>query len=292
MKIMLKNGAYGLLITIMMMSVALTGCGGNSQKDLTAQEILTNAVTATEKTSSYQVIYDMVLDMEIIGGEQAMKMNMDGTGTGAMDVANKKTQMMLDINAEVPGTGTSQMSMKMSMAMYMVDGWVYTQTNIPMSGEQWTKTKIEGNELSQDQLQQLIEMAKTTTQSTLTGTEKVNGIDCYVLKIIPSLEDLWNWVMSQQGNALTDGIDFNQSDLSKLFKSFELNYWIAKSNFNVVKASANMNMDVTPDTVGASSDEFDRMTMLVGMNMTFSDYNKTVDIQLPAEAANAEEVSQ
>jgi hypothetical protein len=288
MKMMLRKGIYGFLGIILTISIVLTGCAGT---DLTAEEILSNTVTAMGKIETYQVAYDMVLDMEIVGGDEAMKMSMDGTGTGAMDIPKEKMQMNMDINAEIPGSGTSQMSMKMAMGMYMVDGWLYTQMNIPMAEEQWNKTKVEGNEVSQNQLAQLVQMLKTTTQTTLTGTEKVSGTDCYVLKITPNLEDLFNWLMSQSG-ALNEGFDFSQFDISKLIKNFELKYWIAKSNFNIAKASADMSMDVTPDTVGASSEDFERMTMVVSMSMTFSQYNQPVDIQLPAEAANAVEVSQ
>jgi hypothetical protein len=289
MKTTLRKGFYVLLSALVMTSVILTGCGG---KDLSAEEILSNTVTAMGQIETYQIAYDMVLDMEIVGGDEAMKMSLDGTGTGAMDVPNEKMQMNMDINAEIPGSGNSQMSMRMSMGMYMIDGWLYTQMNIPVAGEQWNKTKVEGNEVSQDQLAQLVQLLKTTTQSTLTGTEKVSGTDCYVLEITPDLQDLWNWLMSQQSSALTEGLDLSQFDLSKLIKNFELKYWIAKTNFNIIKSLAEVNMDVTPETVGESTEEFERMTMLVSMSLTFSQYNQPVHIQLPAEAANAEEVSQ
>jgi hypothetical protein len=221
-----------------------------------------------------------------------MKMAMDGTGTGAMDVINKKMQMALDVDAEISGTGTSQIKMTMTMEMYMVDGWLYTKMTIPMSGVQWTKTKVEGNEISQDQLAQLLQLMKSTIQITLTGTEKVNGVDCYVLQITPNMIELWQWMMSQQGSNLAGDIDLSQFDISKLIKSYELKYWISKTNFNLIKAKADMSMDVDPAALGASVDDFERMTMLIDLDMIFSDYNKAVDIQLPADAVNAKETSQ
>jgi hypothetical protein len=163
---------------------------------------------------------------------------------------------------------------------------------IPMSGEQWTKTKVEGNEISQDQLAQLLQLMKSTIQTTLTGTEKVNGIDCYVLQISPNMTELWQWMMSQQGSNLAGDVDLSQFDISKLIKSYELKYWISKTDFNLIKAKADMNMDIDPAAVGASVDDFESMTMLIDLDMTFSDYNKVVDIQLPADAVNAEETSQ
>jgi hypothetical protein len=272
----------------MLTSLVVTGCGSN---DLTVQEILTNTQSAVSDIDSYKIAYDMVLDMEIVGGEQAMKMSMDGTGIGSMDVPSKKMQMSLDVDAEIPGTGTTQMKVSMTMDMYMVNGWLYTKMTIPTAGEQWTKANVTGNEISQDQLAQLHQMLKTTAQSSLTGTEKVNGVNCYVLELTPSIEELWNWMMSQQGGSLTEGIDFSEYDISKLIKSYELKYWISKSDYHVIKAYADINMDMEPGTLGASLEDFDRMTMLINMNMTFSDYNVPVNIELPADAAGAEEVS-
>ncbi len=289
MKLLLNKTVHIVFSILLITIVLLTGCGG---KDLTIEEILTNTKAAMEKIDSYKIAYDMVLDMEIVGGEQAMKIAMDGTGAGAMDIINKKMQMALDLNAEIPGAGTSQVKMTLTMEMFMVDGWLYTKMTIPMSGVQWTKTKVEGNEISQDQVAQLIQLMKSTVQTTLTGTEKVNGIDCYVLQISPNMTELWQWMMSQQGSNLAGEVDLSQFDISKLIKSYELKYWISKTDFNLIKAKANMNMYVDPTAVGASADDFERMTMLIDLEMTFSDYNKAVNIQLPADAVNAEETSQ
>ena len=289
MKLFLNKTMHIVFSILLVTTVLLTGCGG---KDLTTEEILNNTKAAMEKINSYKIAYDMVLNMEIVGGEQAMKMAMDGTGTGAMDVINKKMQMALDVDAEISGTGTSQIKMTMTMEMYMVDGWLYTKMTIPMSGVQWTKTKVEGNETSQDQLAQLLQLMKSTIQITLTGTEKVNGVDCYVLQITPNMTELWQWMMSQQGSNLAGDIDLSQFDISKLIKSYELKYWISKTNFNLIKAKADMSMDVDPAALGASVDDFERMTMLIDLDMIFSDYNKAVDIQLPADAVNAKETSQ
>ena len=284
-----KRFIAGFTFIILALLILAAGC---QSKSLSTQEILSNTTSAMEKIDSYKIAYDMVLDMEIVGGEQAMKIAMDGTGTGAMDVINKKMQMALDLNAEIPGAGTSQVKMTMTMEMYMVDGWMYTKMTIPMAGEQWTKTKVEGNEISQDQLAQLLQLMKSTIQTTLTGTEKVNGIDCYVLQITPNMTELWQWMMSQQGSNLAGNVDLSQFDISKLIKSYELKYWISKTNFNLIKAKADMSMDVDPAALGASVDDFERMTMLIDLDMIFSDYNKAVDIQLPADAVNAKETSQ
>jgi hypothetical protein len=287
MRRIVKKSLYIFIGLILSLSLILSGC---ESKEPTAQELLTNTVIAMQKVSSYTLDYDMAMDMEVTGGENAMKMTMGGVGTGAMDVSNHKMQMTMDMDVEIPGTGTSQMSMKMSMETYLFEGWQYTKMNIPGTGVQWTKMR-NPDEISQDQMAQLLVLMESATETTLQGTEKVNGIDCYVLEVVPDMTALWQWLMSQQGSDLTGDIDLNQFDMSKIIKSFGLKYWIAKSNYQIIKAEAEMTMDMDAETVGTSAEDFESMAMLINMSMTFSDYNKLVDIQLPEEALGAEEVS-
>ena len=287
MRRIVKKSLYIFIGLILSLSLILSGC---ESKEPTAQELLTNTVIAMQKVSSYTLDYDMAMDMEVTGGEDAMKMTMGGIGTGAMDVRNHKMQMTMDMDVEIPGAGTSQMTMTMSMEMYLVEGWLYTKMTIPGAGVQWTKMR-NPDEISQDQMAQLLVLMESATETTLQGTEKVNGIDCYVLEVVPDMTALWQWLMSQQGSDLTGDIDLNQFDMSKIIKSFGLKYWIAKSNYQIIKAEAEMTMDMDAETVGTSAEDFESMTMQMSFGMTFSDYNKTVNIQLPEEALGAEEVS-
>jgi hypothetical protein len=276
--------SVGLILSA---SLILTGC---ESKEPTIQELLTNTITAMEKVNSYTVDYDMAMDMDITGGKDAMKMTMAADGMGAMDVSDKKMQMTMDMDVQIPGTGTSQMSMTMSVEMYMVEGWMYTKMNIPGAGEQWSKTKVQ-DEISQDQAAQLMILLESSTTSTLQGTEKVNGTDCYILEVVPDMNTLWQWAMSQQGSNSAGELDLSQFDLSKVIKDFGIKYWIAKNNSQIIKAEAEMTMDMDAETVGASAEDFESMTMLMNIGMTFSDYNKTVNIELPEEALDAKEVT-
>jgi hypothetical protein len=287
MKRTIRKTMFVVMGMILVLSLILTSC---ASKEPTTEEILTNTITAMEKVNSYKLAYDMAMEMEVTGGENAINMTMDGVGTGAMDVSDKKMQMIMDMDVEIPGAGTSQMSMKMSVEMYMVEGWTYTKMTVPGTGVQWTKMKVQ-DDVSQDQLAQMMALLASSMKNTLAGTEKVNGINCYVLEIVPDMTALWQWLMSQQGSDLTGNIDLSQFDLSKIIKSFGLKYWIAKSNYQIIKAEAEMTMDMDAETVGASAEDFESMTMLMNMGMTFSDYNKSVDIQLPEEALGAEEVT-
>jgi hypothetical protein len=287
MRRIVKESLYIFIGLILSLSLILSGC---ESKEPTAQELFTNTVTAMQKVSSYTLDYDMAMDMEVTGGENAMKMTMGGIGTGAMDVSNHKMQMTMDMDVGIPGAGTSQMTMTMSMEMYLVEGWLYTKMTIPGAGVQWTKMR-NPDEISQDQMAQLLVLMESATETTLQGTEKVNGIDCYILEVVPDMNALWQWAMSQQRSNYAGEIDLSEFDMSKIIKSFGLKYWITKKAYQIIKAEVEMEMDASAETMDASAEDFDSMTMQINMTMTFSDYNESVNIQLPEEALGAKEVS-
>ena len=144
--------------------------------------------------------------------------------------------------------------------------------------------------VNQDQVSQLTALMKTAITSTLQGSETVNGIDCYALKVDPDMTALWKWLSSQQGGSLTSGIDFSKVDISKIIKDFGLKYWVAKKGYQIVKVEAQINMNIDASDLGADFGASGSMTMLMNMDMTLSEFNKAVSIVLPAEAQNAKEI--
>jgi hypothetical protein len=144
--------------------------------------------------------------------------------------------------------------------------------------------------MTQDQVAQLTALMQTALDSSLQGTEIVNGTDCYVLKVNADMAALWKWLSSQQGGNLTNGIDFSKVDMSKIIKDFGLKYWVAKKGYQIVKAEAQINMNIDAADLGADSGASGSMVMLMTMGMTLSDYNKAVSIVLPAEAQSAKEI--
>jgi hypothetical protein len=134
-----------------------------------------------------------------------------------------------NVNIDIPGAGKQDIS----MGMYIVNGWMYMRIGLPQGGEQWMKMKL-NNELwtAQNQLSQQIEFLKTAIEVTLLGSEKVDGVDCYVLQIKPNMEALTKWVLSQQQQQSgIGGIDLSKLDLAKLFKTISIKEWIAKDTY-------------------------------------------------------------
>jgi hypothetical protein len=292
MKGLLKRTLLLTAVIIMAVSMVLTGCAG---KDLAAIDVLSKTMTAMSKVTSYSTAITANVDMSS-NSIAAQSLSIDITGSAVGDVLNKKSRTNMTMSMQIAG-GTPQSG---TADVYVIDGWVYTNDSLAGEGGSWTKVKI-NTTMTGDQIAQLTELLKDSTTSTLDGSETVNGTDCYVLAINPDLAALWQWLSSQEGD-LGSSLDLTQTDITKFIKDFGMKYWIAKSNFQIVKteASMTMNMDDSSDdgstTTSATnidtSGDSSGVTMTMKMETTYSDYNKTVDIQLPAEAQNAVDNSQ
>ncbi|MBN1644052.1 MAG: hypothetical protein JW856_04470 [Dehalococcoidales bacterium] len=284
MKRAMRVMSFLVMCIILVMSLMVTGC-----KELTAEEIVANYMMAQSGITSYRADYTLTYDIEVSEAEEeTMNMSMYGTGTTVTDVKDKKLQMTMDMNIEVPDEETQQASVE----MYLVDGWLYTKVEIPDAYEQWSKAKG-SDDFAEDDAARIIELVESATESTLQGTEKLNGINCYILEIVPDISKMWDWLMSQMGSELTGSFDISQFDLSKIIESISCKVWVSKSGYRMVKTEVTLVMKIDAEAMGVPSEDEDSgsVAMSMSMSMTFYDYNEPVDINLPEEAFGAEEVS-
>jgi hypothetical protein len=57
-----------------------------------------------------------------------------------------------------------------------------------------------------------------------------------------------------------------------------------------VKAAMDVVLEMLPEDVGATAEDFEKMTMDMKGPVKYYDYNKPVTIELPQEALNAQEI--
>ena len=131
---------------------------------------------------------------------------------------------------------------------------------------------------------ELLEVAEVE----VTGSEIVNGVDCYVMELTPDMEKLWE-IAGQQAE-LTGGMpDIDEELLDEVFQSYSVKEWIAKDTYLLVKEEIEMAMEFDPEALGIPGGDGE-----IAMDMTISmlvyDYNQPVSIELPPEAEDAEEI--
>lgn len=266
----------------LVLSFTLVGCGG----ELTQEEIdriVTNVTTTQYDT--VKIDMDMSMTVEVVGGDEPGEVTMVGDGTGVMDIANKEMQMTMNMTMDIPEQGEQEMATE----VYLVGGWMYTGVDVPELGTQWIKMPAtEGMWQQQSQIEQQIELLRTAVEVDYLGSETVGGTDCYVFKVVPSMEALGE-LLSQQAFGM-GGMDFGEFNLADLFKEMTVKEWIAKDSYRVMKAEVGMVLEMRPADVGATEADFEKMTIDINVGERLYDYNQPVSIELPDEALNAQEM--
>ncbi|MBN1367858.1 MAG: hypothetical protein JW967_08015 [Dehalococcoidales bacterium] len=249
------------------------------------QLLAAEAVEASASVKTFKMNMDMTMLTEVTGGENPGVINMSMSSQIEMDQQEKLMKMVLDIVMDIPDMGEQTVS----TASYLDGEWMYTMVNIPGFGDQWMKMRFdEATWEEQDQFSQQVEFLETAFGVTEKGTETVGGLLCDVIEIQPDMATLEKWVMAQQSDESMSQLA--GVDLSEVFKTFTIKYWIARDSSLPVKFYMDVVMEMTPEDMGESSDEFEKMTMEMTTTVLFFDYGEPVEIILPPEAANAQEI--
>jgi hypothetical protein len=275
-----------LLSLALVLALALLGCA-EKEETLTPEQIdqiVIDAANALAEAKTYAFDMDASETIDVIGGTEPGTMSLAADATGVIDNANKEMQLGMNMTMNVPEEDQQQMGME----IYIVDEWVYVRMSIPEVGEEWMKMELTPEMWGLwEQVDQQVELLETATEVKFVGSEVVNGIQCYVFDIMPDMEQLAEYLAQQQvmlGMGLAE-----MENLEELLDktSLSIEEWIAKDSSLLMKAQANMRVEVTPDDVGATPEDFDKMTMDLSMDMTVYDYNQPVSIELPPEALEA-----
>jgi hypothetical protein len=289
-----------LMLATILTILAFPGCGGNGggpeetiAGEFTAQELqgfLDDAILAVENANSYAFSMDMDMDVEVTGGPDAGKMGFSMKADGVYDMADDEMHMDLDMSIEGDIEGLDGDSQTMSADVYMLDNWMYMKMKITGLGEQWVKTPatedmMEAYDL--DIVNQQLAPLDSMVEIGFVKYESVGGTPCYVLEIIPNIEEMKEWLGEQQMGVGAGDWDELMQDM---FKELDYRLWIAKDTKQLRKMKLTMNMEMNAEQAGASGDDFDKMTMNVNLEMEIKDYNKPVSINLPDDAEDAMEM--
>jgi hypothetical protein len=275
----------------------------------------------------------MSMEMNATGDKPSdnTNMTMSMNGNGIFDEAQKQMYMKMTMEMETDmnsaagmsanpfaADSTDQGKMTIPVEYYLVGDYVYTKMGIPFLGSQWMKIKAESkNTETQFDAIELSQYLKDAVEVVQTGTETVNGIECYVMQVKPNINKIMEGLKSLSGqamnpiaNPMTDptsetAMDPSQFDFSKFIKKLDIKEWIAKDSYQVVKAEIDASISINEadiseaimsqadmsqtgmETTAASNGQ---MTMEFKMTMNCYDFNKPVTITLPPEAEKAQEM--
>ncbi|HEX7474384.1 MAG TPA: hypothetical protein VF318_00320, partial [Dehalococcoidales bacterium] len=201
-----------------------------------------------------------------------------------LDLADNKLQMNNLISYK---ESSGQFQPAVENSLYVVDNTLYIQGLFPDNPQTWTKTAATaGFWQAQNQARVLVELlqkSQITKQTRETLTTTGGSVLCDVLEVTPDLASLWNMLGTQPGIQLPSGAPPGV-EFSQIIPASDVKVWLAHSGGYPVMAKLTMSMFVTPAQVSSLTTN---LTMDIGLNMSFHDYNLPVTIELPPEARDA-----
>ena len=291
---MKRKTIAGLIAVVALVAVAMfAGC--IEEERMSTAEIKEMVLATAENIDTYKFDMDMTQKILISNETGEMEMTTLSTGNGVVDNINKKMKLEMTMTMEMPEKAEMPDTMEMKMDMYFINNTMYTKMDlgIPELPTQWTKMEMPGGYEesweSQNQVDQQMELLNVS-EVELLEDEKVNDVDCYVLKLTPDIEKYWGIMMKQEGmSELMQNLQQNVSfDIGEMIKEMSLKYWIAKDTKFPMKTEMQIKMVMSSEDLNIPETE-EKFTMTVDQrtNMFSYDYNKPVTIELPKEAESA-----
>ena len=279
-----KVVGVSLLLTLVL---SITACNGD--KLPSAEEIVAAILDSQQNIETYQLDMDMEMDITVEAEGETIEMYVGIDYGGSIDVQNTEMEIVMDINMMIPDVG----EIEMAETVCVIDGMMYIGVDMPafMGDSTWMKAQIPAEMLTvMDQVESLTALIKTA-EITVLGSETINGVDCYVVEVVPDADQLWELV-SQQLQFMWEEIEIPAlagEIIRKMYDNISLTYYIAKDTYFVISSSLDMYLELTPEDLGHPEEE-GLMKMDITMDSLAFDYNLPVSIELPPEAEDAIEI--
>ena len=257
------------IVSIMTISLSAYGCAG-----LTDQQLVSKIIDTSNNVKSFKFGMDL--------SENMGNMNVKETGIASVNSITQELLMNTTLVIDSPPGGTQTDTMD----EYLTGGYLYIKDNTTGT-DYWTKIKVdESRWTAEDQLAQLTEFLQSATSIARLDDETVNGLDCYVFQITPDMAEVLKWIQSQSQS--TNELQNLNPDV---FKSTTFKVWIDKKSLLPQKENIDLTMEITPsDITGTTTTPNDAITLTMSGDITYTDYNIPVTIELPTAAQNAVEI--
>lgn len=283
----MKTKILAVVLLLVVLSMSGFACGGEGlEVGMAAEEIeiRDETIVAGAELDTYQLDGVMTMNMLMtIDGEifvASMLVDMDG----AIDKSNAEMYTDMDIIMKMTG----EEDIEMSMGMYMVDDWIYIGMDMFGTDMMWLKTWMEaGDWYEYDIVTQQLDIL-SDVEVELVGTDTVGGIECYVLDVMPDIEELWAMMEFMGAEA---GLP-PELDLEDVITDYAVRQWVAKDTYFTLKTTESLTMVFTPESFGIPPElvgEF-YVTADMAIVITLHHINEPVTIELPPEAEDAVEV--
>jgi hypothetical protein len=295
---MMKKVVAVILVSI----IALSASACKDEELPSAEEIIDGTIAALEDLETCQFDTTINMEMSVEAEDETGGFTVGADYSGAMDIVNSEMMINLDIDMAGRGELSGDMDMAIGAEMYIIDSTAYANIEMPFfmsdgSGTGWIKFEIPEDLMEQptpanqlDYLADILELGEFK----VTGTQKINGVACYILEFIPDPDTLWELIVQQI--QLTMGEEPGDAELEQLRNILDsiaddisVKLWIAKDTYFLTRMELNASLDMTPEELGEPEEE-GRLIADISLIFDIYEINQPVSIELPAEAEDAIEV--
>jgi outer membrane lipoprotein-sorting protein len=272
---------------VLVMALTFTACEEEVDEEVglpSAQEIVDGVSESLDNIKTFQFDMDMTMDMSGESDVELLEIAVVMDANAAVDVENGQMRMDMTLDMALPGEG----EMGVGMEYYLINDVMYMFMEAPEMDPMWMKSEVPAESWGLiDQTESQIELLKTAEFKVI-GSEKVKGVDCYVLALTPDMEQLWQTIMQQAavgGEELLP--DVPEEFFQEMFRSFSVKQWIAKDTYYLTKVEIDMAMELTAEAIKVEEGD---MSIDIIMTLFIYDYNKPISVVLPPEAEGAIEM--
>ena len=275
------------MFLVLVMVLSFTACG---EAELpSAQQMIDGVIESLDEIRTYN--FDTGFSLEMAGEAEVVEMSIAIDFSGAMDLEDKKMSADVTMSAlELWGEGETEIAFE----EYIIDDMAYIMTERPGEGPMWQKDEF--SETDWEEITEVLGFAERQVELlqaadiSVIGSEKIKGVDCYVLQLTPDLEQLWKTAM-EEADPLDMGVPaIAEEVLREAFASFSVKQWVTKDTYFLTKSEIDISMEMTPEVMDALGGERIMARMIttnIAVSFLFYDYNQPVSIVLPPEAEEA-----
>lgn len=272
-----------ILLLLALIVAAFSGC---IEEEPSAEDLKTMMIDAGQdiETVKFTMVTDQTTTITNVTDSETIIT--DSRGEGEVNMTAQAMKLLMITTSKIGDA--ENVTMEMEMEMYMLGDAFYM--NIDGNWTNMTGIFPEGMMDQQNQLKMQMEMLNNSRVE-LEGSEKIDGQDTYVLKVVPDME-AFSATMEKQMGSMPIVVGMNLTDIYNSAE-IESTTWLSKDTYLPVKIQVNMKMKMTPEMMGLPVDDVDDFDMLVESDsmVLYHDYNQPLVIELPSEAKNATDMS-
>jgi len=270
------------------MVLSFTACAKEEAELPSAQEIVDGVIESFDNIRTYQ--FNMVVTQDQAGEAEGevleQTVTVDNSGTLDLENVQMRAELTMTVNMVAP----EEDEIVMGVEMYIIDGMMYAMPEAPGEEPTWMKSEVPTEAWEMQKGMSGLETYKElleTAQVEVIGSEKVKGVDCYVLQLTPEMAQLWQTV-GLGGVGIGTAPTVPEELLQEVFSDFTVKQWIAKDIYFLMKVEIDMAVELTPEVMDYLGGEGE-MSMDMTLSFLAYNYNQPVSIELPPEAEEAVE---